>query len=82
MGNDRNILIKQLSIMNYIKYDLDNFDYNKRYKLPSEHIWDFMRDDKKKDLYFEDREELGKPIIGIVQSDPEITGQIGTMLER
>lgn len=65
--------------MKYNKKDLDNFDYNKRYKIASEHIWDFISNDEKSKKYKENREKIFNPIINNVQSDEEKTGQIGTM---
>ena len=63
-----------------VKIDLDNFEYNSKYSLPNEHRWDFMEDSKEEKTYFDEREELGKPKRGIVASDPEVTGQVGSMI--
>ena len=60
-----------------VKIDLDNFEYNSKYKLPNEHRWDSLKDLKKEDEYFEEREKAGKPKRGIVSSSPEVTGQVG-----
>ena len=54
-----------------VKIDLDNFEYNSKYKLPNEHCWDKLKDNKEEKKYFDDREELGKPKRGIVVSNPE-----------
>ena len=64
---------------NYIKYDIDQFDCDKRYDIYSEHCWDIMKSDSKAKKYFEDREEIGKPIEGFVQCTAEKTGQMGTL---
>ena len=63
-----------------VKIDLDNFEYNSKYKLPNEHRWDSLKDLKKEDEYFEEREKEGKPKRGIVSSNPEVTGQVGSMI--
>ena len=39
-----------------------------------------MKDLKKEDEYFEEREKEGKPKRGIVASSPEVTGQVGSMI--
>ena len=63
-----------------VKIDLDNFEYNSKYKLPNEHRWDKLEDNKDEKKYFEDREKLGKPKRGIVASNPEVVGQVGSMI--
>lgn len=63
-----------------VKIDLDNFEYNSKYKLPDEHRWDFMEDSEKEKEYFVEREKIGKPKRGIVASNPEVTGQVGSMI--
>ncbi len=63
-----------------VKIDLDNFEYNSKYELPDEHRWDFMEDSEKEKEYFIEREKLGKPKRGVVSSNPEVTGQIGSMI--
>ena len=63
-----------------VKIDLDNFEYNSKYTLPNEHRWDALKDSKKQKEYFDEREKLGKPKRGIVASDPEVTGQVGSMI--
>lgn len=63
-----------------VKIDLDNFEYNSKYKLPNEHCWDELKDNKEEKKYFDDREELGKPKRGIVASNPEVVGQVGSMI--
>ena len=57
------------------KKNLDTFDYNSTYpNLPSEHKWDFLNDDEKAKEYFEKQEEIKKPIIGRVSSNPDKIG--------
>jgi hypothetical protein len=63
-----------------VKIDLDNFEYNSKYKLPNEHRWDKLTDLKDEKKYFDDREELCKPKRGIVASNPEVVGQVGSMI--
>ena len=63
-----------------VKIDLDNFEYNSKYKLPDEHRWDFMKDSEKEKEYFDKRAEAGKPKRGVVASNPEVTGQVGSMI--
>jgi hypothetical protein len=63
-----------------VKIDLDNFEYNSKYKLPNERRWDSLKDSKKENEYFEEREKEGKPKRGIVASSPEVTGQVGSMI--
>ena len=69
--------------MGYIKYEIDNFEYNKTYNLKSEHKWDSLKEDGKEEEYFEARyADCAFPVIGRVQSDPEKTGPIGTMINN
>ena len=63
-----------------VKIDLDNFEYHSKYELPDEHRWDFMKDSKKEKEYFDEREEAGKPKKGVVASNPEVVGQVGSMI--
>ena len=63
-----------------VKIDLDNFEYNSKYELPNEHRWDDLKDPKKAKEYFDKREELGKPKKGVVASNPEVVGQVGSMI--
>ena len=37
--------------MGYIKYEIDNFEYNKTYNLKSEHKWDSLKEDGKEEEY-------------------------------
>ena len=63
-----------------VKIDLNNFEYNSKYKLPNEHRWDFMDDSKEEKDYFDKKEENCKPKKGIVSSNPEVVGQVGSMI--
>lgn len=63
-----------------VKIDLDNFEYNSKYKLPNEHCWDSLDDSKKEKEYFDKKEEVSRPKRGIVASNPEVVGQIGSMI--
>ena len=63
-----------------VKIDLNNFEYNSKYKLPNEHHWDSIKDHKKEKEYFYKREEAGKPKKSIVSSNPEVVGQVGSMI--
>ena len=63
-----------------VKIDLDNFEYNSKYNLPDEHRWDFMKDTDKEKEYFDKRAEVSKPKRGIVASNPEVVGQVGSMI--
>lgn len=63
-----------------VKIDLDNFEYHSKYKLPGEHRWDFMEDHEKEKEYFNKRAEAGKPKRGVVASNPEVVGQVGSMI--
>jgi hypothetical protein len=63
-----------------VKIDLDNFEYNSKYTLPNEHRWDSLKDSKKEKEYFDERENVSKPKRGIVASNPEVTGQVGSMI--
>lgn len=67
-------------MVNYVKRELDTFEYDKRYSTLIEHRWCFMKDDEKFNDYYTDREEYFKPRFTRTQSDPEITGQKGTMI--
>ena len=63
-----------------VKIDLNNFEYNSKYKLPNEHRWDSLEDHKEEKKYFDEKEGLGKPKRGIVASNPEVVGQVGSMI--
>lgn len=63
-----------------VKIDLDNFEYNSKYKLPNEHRWDFMKDSEKEKKYFDEKTESSKPKRSIVASNPEVVGQVGSMI--
>jgi hypothetical protein len=63
-----------------VKIDLDNFEYNSKYKLPDEHRWDFMKVSKEEKKYFDEKDKVSKPKRNIVSSSPEVTGQVGSMI--
>ena len=63
-----------------VKIDLDNFEYNSKYNLPDEHRWDFMKESKIEKEYFDEREKMCKPKKGVVSSNPEVVGQVGSMI--
>ena len=63
-----------------VKIDLDNFEYNSKYELPDEHRWDFIEDSEKEKEYFIEREKSVKLKRGVVASNPEVTGQVGSMI--
>ena len=63
-----------------VKIDLDNFEYNSKYNLPNEHRWDFMKDSEREKEYFDEKAELSKPKRNVVASNPEVVGQVGSMI--
>lgn len=63
-----------------VKIDLDNFEYNSKYKLPNEHSWDFMKNSEEEKKYFVKKDEVSKPKRNIVASSPEVIGQVGSMI--
>ena len=63
-----------------VKIDLDNFEYHSKYELPDEHRWDFIDDSEKEKEYFDKREESVKPKRSVVASNPEVVGQVGSMI--
>ena len=63
-----------------INIDIDNFEYNSKYKLPNEHQWDSLKDIKKEKEYFDKKEKMVKPNKGIVSSNPEVVSQVGSMI--
>ena len=63
-----------------VKIDLDNFEYNSKYNLPDEHRWDSLKNPKNEKKYFDERAEAGKPKRGVVASNPEVVGQVGSMI--
>lgn len=64
-----------------VKIDLDNFEYNSKYNLPDEHRWDFMKETEKEKEYFDNKDKMCKPNRHIVASNPEVVGQIGSMID-
>ena len=67
--------------MTSFKKDLENFEYDSRY-LSSEPKWDYLADiDETKKFYESKRTcEKSRFVRNRVQSNPETTGQYGTML--
>ena len=63
-----------------VKIDLNNFEYHSKYNLPNEHRWDSFSDSNVEKEYFEKRDEDVKPKKGIVSSNPEVVGQVGSMI--
>ena len=63
-----------------VKIDLDNFEYHSKYELPDEHRWDFIDDSEKEKEYFDKRSESVKPKRSVVASNPEVVGQVGSMI--
>lgn len=63
-----------------VKIDLDNFEYHSKYELPNEHRWDFIDDSEKEKEYFDKRAESVKPKRSVVASNPEVVGQVGSMI--
>jgi hypothetical protein len=63
-----------------VKIDLDNFEYNSKYKLPNEHSWDFIKNSEEEKKYFDEKDKVSKPKRNIVASSPEVTGQVGSMI--
>ena len=63
-----------------VKIDLDNFEYNSKYKLPDEHRWDSIKESKDEKKYFDEKEMECKPKKTIVASNPEVVGQVGSMI--
>jgi len=49
-----------------VKIDLDNFEYNSKYKVPNEHRWDSLKNTKEENKYF--IEEHMIPFSNICQS--------------
>ncbi len=63
------------------KKDLENFEYDSR-ELRQEHKWDFLADGENTEKFYEEKEKIYMSRVkrNRVQSDPETTGQYGTML--
>jgi len=59
---------------NYIKRELDTFEYDKRYSTLIEHRWCYLKNDKKYEDFLEKKEEPTKPKISMPVY-PEKTGQ-------
>lgn len=65
---------------NYIKKELDTFEYDKRYSTLIEHRWCNLKKDENLEKFYKEKEKAIAPRISIIQSDIEKTGQIGTMI--
>lgn len=67
--------------MSSYRKDLENFEYDSRFSI-TEHRWDFLRTvEKTKEFYDEkDKQARTRYKLGRVQSNPETTGQHGTMI--
>lgn len=63
------------------KVDIENFEYDSRYS-PTEHRWCFLYDKENVKKFNEKREKQDAERFkrNRVQSDPETTGQHGTMI--
>lgn len=61
--------------------DLETFEYDSR-NLPQEHKWDHLRDGEETKKFYEAKERINFSRVkrNRVQSNPETTGQWGTML--
>lgn len=70
----------EMNNMIYSKLDIERFDYNSKYNLPDEHKWDFLKDEEKATEFTIKKADKRMPIKMRTQSNPEITGQKGTML--
>ena len=69
--------------MTSFKKDLENFEYDSR-NLPSEHKWDHLADKDETEKFYESKRacEKSRFVRNRVQSNPETTGQYGTMLQK
>ena len=63
------------------KKDLETFEYDSR-NLPSEHKWDRLASAEETKKFYDAKERINFSRVkrNRVQSDPETTGQWGTML--
>ena len=63
------------------KKDLENFEYDSR-EIRQEHKWDFLKDPENVKTFDEEKEKIYMSRVkrNRVQSDPETTGQHGTMI--
>ncbi len=64
-----------------LKMDIENFEYDSRYSI-MEHRWCALHELKNQKLFYKKRDEQDMERFhrSRVQSDPETTGQYGTML--
>ena len=67
--------------MSSFKKDLENFEYDSRYVI-TEHRWDLLADEEVTKEFYEikDEQNMSRYKRGRVQSDPEVTGQTGSMI--
>lgn len=67
--------------MSSLRKDIENFEYRKGHYLP-EHRWCALYDLETQKKFFEEKDKKVRERykLGRVQSDPETTGQHGTML--
>lgn len=67
--------------MTTYKMDIDNFEYRKTYYAP-EHKWCHLYTEEGVKKFYDDyvKQELSRAKRNRVQSDPETTGQHGTMI--
>lgn len=63
------------------KKDLENFEYASKH-IPDEHKWDHLAEAEETKKYYDVRERIARARFkrSRVQSDPETTGQHGTMI--
>ena len=63
------------------KKDLENFEYDSR-DIPQEHKWDFLASGENTKKFYEEKEKINMSRVNRngVQSNPETTGQHGTMI--
>ena len=67
--------------MKSFKKDLEAFEYDSR-NLPSEHKWDRLASEEETKKFYEAKERINFSRVkrNRVQSNPETTGQHGTMI--
>lgn len=67
--------------MKSFKKDLETFEYDSR-NLPSEHKWDRLASEEETKKFYDAKQRIAisRYKRSRVQSDPEITGQHGTMI--
>ena len=67
--------------MKSFKKDLETFEYDSR-NLPSEHKWDHLASEEETKKFYDAKQRIAisRYKRNRVQSDPETTGQHGTMI--